>query len=983
MRLLEGELPASTDECALETDFMEAHGLNVGDTIEVGVTGEELQNALVQKTFRVTGRVMHPDHYLKVWAMADNRYVLVVPDVFDTDALSDRVMAALVTIDKPQDVGIFSGEYRKLASEAYAALDAAAGEIGERGTAEIRDTFNEKISDAEKQLSEGEEELSQARSEIDENRQKLHDAELELARGREKLDSAKAQLEAAKDELASAQSQLETGKKELDSGKRKLDDAKWQLEDGFRKIGEVKNQILDTVEATVREKAGDETADRLEFTRVPLSADVNDPATSAMRFDVSDGFYIQFEGTEREDTEILLKTVRGLIRVADEALADEIVEEIRNSDVMQGFLQFVDALKDWETGHEKYLDGLNDYRAARSEYNAGLKKYEDGKAQYEKALADYEKGEADYAAALEQFNDGSDQFEKGLEQYNDGVEEYDRASAQLEESRGLADSLPSDNVYVYGHEGNLSYNSVSSSADNLRKTARTFSMLFVIIAALVIFATIGRIVGEQRNLIGTQKALGFYRREIYVKYLSFAMLSTATGMLIGIAVGYFLMQPITLSAQCRVFIPGMVDLAFDAGITAALLGGGLVMAFAVTMISCRSLVRKNAKELLQAEMPKKTGAKGRGRASHGSLYSRLIRRNIRSEIGRVVITVISVAGCCILLCTGLYMRDSIFDTINRQFEQITMYDVTVYYKAGDEDARERIAQVLESDGVTYANAYISTRIIKNGASMNAIELMCLPDGADGLIDIRDHRNGEEMELPGFGIVIQNKFSSYYGIERGDCIRIVDDSMALRDVYVTGIENNYIGRTGYMSEKAYETAFGAKPAYNAFLVGGVEDTAALQDALSAVEGFDRATLSADTRDSFISLTSSLDSIIMILVLAAGLMAVFVLLNLVSMHLNNKKRELTVMRINGFTTREVINYVLKEAVVTTILGIILGVILGQVLGNVILRTIEQPQVVYYQKFSLSAVLISAGLTAVYSGVIYFIATRKIKNLKLSDI
>ena len=103
----------------------------------------------------------------------------------------------------------------------------------------------------------------------------------------------------------------------------------------------------------------------------------------------------------------------------------------------------------------------------------------------------------------------------------------------------------------------------------------------------------------------------------------------------------------------------------------------------------------------------------------------------------------------------------------------------------------------------------------------------------------------------------------------------------------------------------------------------------------------------------------------------------------MHLLQKKRELTIMRINGFTTKEVTRYVSREILFTTVVGIVLGLGLGMLLGYLILRFTEQGHAQFVRTVSWTSALLSAGITALFSFVINAIALRKVRNLKLRDI
>lgn len=121
----------------------------------------------------------------------------------------------------------------------------------------------------------------------------------------------------------------------------------------------------------------------------------------------------------------------------------------------------------------------------------------------------------------------------------------------------------------------------------------------------------------------------------------------------------------------------------------------------------------------------------------------------------------------------------------------------------------------------------------------------------------------------------------------------------------------------------------------------------------------------------------------LILCAGMMAYFILLNLTGMYLMQKQRELTVMRINGFTTREVIRYVSRETVFTTVLGVAFGLGLGALMGWLILRFLEQDHVQFVRTVTPVGMLLAAGITVLFTACINAIALRKVRNLKLTDL
>ena len=135
--------------------------------------------------------------------------------------------------------------------------------------------------------------------------------------------------------------------------------------------------------------------------------------------------------------------------------------------------------------------------------------------------------------------------------------------------------------------------------------------------------------------------------------------------------------------------------------------------------------------------------------------------------------------------------------------------------------------------------------------------------------------------------------------------------------------------------------------------------------------------------FDAATSVINAIVILFIFMAAVMAGVVLTNLTNIYIMQKKRELTIMRINGFTVKETIGYCTRETVLTTITGIVLGIALGAGIAYRIVRSMEQAFIRFDRSVSLTAWLFGALITALFAIIINMIVLRKVKNLKLTDL
>ena len=158
---------------------------------------------------------------------------------------------------------------------------------------------------------------------------------------------------------------------------------------------------------------------------------------------------------------------------------------------------------------------------------------------------------------------------------------------------------------------------------------------------------------------------------------------------------------------------------------------------------------------------------------------------------------------------------------------------------------------------------------------------------------------------------------------------------------------------------------------------------LENKVNGVEGFLELRDAAGDRARIERMSSVLNAAIVMLLGLAAVMAYFIVMNLSVTYIQKKTRELTIMRINGFTVQECVRYVAWDLVVTTLAGIVLGLIAGHFLGLQVLPVTEGPYMRFVHDPDLRTYLYAALITAGFSLLVSSTALRRVKDLKLSDI
>ena len=577
---------------------------------------------------------------------------------------------------------------------------------------------------------------------------------------------------------------------------------------------------------------------------------------------------------------------------------------------------------------------------------------------------------------LDELQQETDEKSKELESMNETIETL---TDVVSEQRDKAENPEPGSWYCFDGHGNASFVQLIIGSGNLKSLEMTFSLLFVLVGALVIYATISKMIDEQRTLVGTTKALGFFNREIFAKYLLFGLSATLIGMVLGILTGHFWMEGFILKGYDAYYTFDTTKITLEVLPTLIVLLAGTLLAVGAITFACYRLLRTPAVQLMQQSVPAGKNAPVRNGKRFLSLYSRLILLNIRTDLKRVIVTVVSVAGCCALVVIGFTLKAAVDGAVKNHYETVVKYDGKLKTEWVDE--AEPVLQEAGAEYVPMYNLYITYRITDNQVG----ELLCGDiEAIASMYQLNDWNTGKPLAPTDDGILIQRRLAEIYHLKVGSEFGIAVGGVNVAMVKVAGVFENYIGRPMVMSTAYYSALFGSEPMPNACLIrlNGADEGALVKN-LKRTAGFISYTPVSEDRVMFDAATSVINAIVILFIFMAAVMAGVVLTNLTNIYIMQKKRELTIMRINGFTVREVIGYCTRETVLTTISGIVLGIALGAGIAYRIVRSMEQAFIRFDRSVSLTAWLFGALITALFAIIINVIVLRKVKNLKLTDL
>lgn len=594
-----------------------------------------------------------------------------------------------------------------------------------------------------------------------------------------------------------------------------------------------------------------------------------------------------------------------------------------------------------------------------------------------------------------------EEIEKVLQDTIDEVTEE-----QLEE---ILDGADKWKWYVLDRNSQESYVQYRDAADQMAKIAMIFPVFFLFVAALVCFTTMTRMVAEQRQLIGTYKALGYGTRAIASRYILYALSASLMGGVLGCIIGMQVFPLVIFNAWGIAYqMPSMVH-ANNLGLCVLSVAGMCAVVVLAAFSACISTLREVPSELMRPKAPK-IGRKVLLERipfiwRRISFARKVTIRNIFRYKKRFFMTLAGVAGCTGLLVTGFGISDSIGQLVTKQFGEIFRYDATVSVKEEekneeDEDSVRSIDETYEwiasTPGFT-DTLFVSTTSgavnvgpeADNGQEDIGVTIVALGE-TDTLGDFFSFRKAgsrhEAVQLADDGILLSRRTAEMLEVGEGDECYLENRDGTRKKVRISAVIEFYVGHYVYMTEELYETVFEVKASKNTVLCAADELTAEDRDAIGemlmeddAVTGVGFFSVNVKNINKMIS---ALRIITVVLIISSGLLAFVVLYNLSNVNISERLREIATIKVLGFYDPEVNAYVLRETIAITVIGALVGIPVGIAIHHMIMGTIAMDAVSFGKYIAPVSYLYSVLLTVAFALIVSVFINVKLKKIPMVE-
>ena len=416
----------------------------------------------------------------------------------------------------------------------------------------------------------------------------------------------------------------------------------------------------------------------------------------------------------------------------------------------------------------------------------------------------------------------------------------------------------------------------------------------------------------------------------------------------------------------------------------------MILMSAVTIFFCALELRQIPARLLRPIPPKK-GKKILAEQipflwSHLNFTWKVTIRNMFRYKQRVFMMIVGVAGCSALLLTGFGLKKSINGVTQKQFHEIFQYEAFVTFKNEVSTIENATQENLKEEGIE--NPLLirqnQTEVSKSKKSYEAY-MVVSSDMSQfyKYYHLTDSTKKSSIRLTNNGAVITKRVADLLQVKTGDTINVKNNKNEIKKVTINAIADNYIGNYIYFSANAYQKVFGTNATYNMFVCNyHTSNEKQLTDKLMKQENVLNITYQKDIIQKAADGFSSLDGVIVLIVVVAVLLSIIVLYNLTSINLSERKREIATLKVLGFTEVEANSYIYREAFFLTLLSIGIGLILGKFMHSFVITTIQGENTTYLSSIDGMSYVWSVLILLAVAFLMQLVTYLKIRTIDMID-
>ena len=690
--LVEGNMPENTDECVVEKSFLEETGKKIGDTIDI--EPEKTNETTTKETIEETNETNTSE-------TIGGTNETTTTEGKETDYLKNTSLKIVGVVESP----LYISRERGSTKLGTGVIDYYIYVNRENVNSDVYTEIYITLQNRDKYQTGShkyEDYVEETKNKIEEIKE-----ERENARYQELIDEANAEIAKAEEEF---NTEKQNGEAELQEAENKINEGKAQIESGEAEINNnerTANQKFKSAETEIESAKTEVAKNALRLNNEKIEAEK----------------VFEEAETQKAGLQSTLDNINNAIKITDNSIAEKQaqLETVETEEEMTAIQQEIAQLQAtnqvYETNKQSVQAGITEID---NQIASGRQELQNAEAQIDSARSQIQSQEAtleqtknktytqivnakkELEASKQEIENAEVELETARTEFNTKIQE---AEGKLIDAREKVSEIEKAEWYILDRQQNSGYSSYIQDTESIENLSIVFPIVFFAISALVSLTSMTRMVEEERQEIGTLKALGYNKFHIMLKYLIYSSLACIIGGVIGMNIGFQLLPRIIWDMYEMMYTLPEFIVSFNHQYSSMGLGLIYICIVGATLYTILKEVKETPATLLRPKAPKYGKRVLLERV--GFIWKRLkfshkvTVRNIFRYKKRFLMTIIGIMGCTALILAGFGLKDSISSILPNQYEDICHYDMLVSLKTAltDEQRNTYIENLKQKEDI--------------------------------------------------------------------------------------------------------------------------------------------------------------------------------------------------------------------------------------------------------------------------------------------
>lgn len=520
------------------------------------------------------------------------------------------------------------------------------------------------------------------------------------------------------------------------------------------------------------------------------------------------------------------------------------------------------------------------------------------------------------------------------------------------------------------------YMYIENAIRQLQIAAIFLPVFFYAVTMIVIGLFINQIIKEMTPQIGVMMSIGVGKWDIISIFIVFTLLMSVLSAILGTIVGVVLNR---MLAGVMITVYSMPTIPYTVQPLIAVLSVLTLMIFAMvtTVISCKQIFNITPKDatISNEAKRKRLSPKLEALIDRAPMNIKLGVNSIAQNPRRFFVSVFSIFAAFVIIVLSCFFYVSKSELMAQTVDRRLSFDVQVYMTSVSD--KETIDEIAEKPFVTdFIDCYYTYVEVtdENGNNKTYLECLAYDENIENnLVKIPSENGRGNLKIQKDGLILPKSTAEVLGVNKGDKVIVNGVSVTVNE-----ISFQYFHPITYLSKTQlglFETSY-----VSSFLVNVNDEDAFLSymsDENAALSVF-TSKLSKDIHGVF----NSIDVFIYIMI-GFSLAMAFIILSIMSQNaLLEQKRQISVLRLIGFTIKDVSNLWTIQSVSQLILSSLLAIPVGALASSILFGMCSSATQVYPFVFSLPVVGFAFGFVFLIILASHIISMATIKKWNLAD-